>query len=85
MNSLNALEYRIQRLEALLSPEADAPLILINVRDQQRGSTDPGSIQIAVVPGRSCGRQGVFLTRRADESECDFLTRCESGYDETYG
>ena len=84
MNSLNDLEYRIQRLEALLSLEADAPLILINVRDQQRGSTDPGTVRLGIIPGRSCGYQGQTLMRNPGEDEDDFLIRCQKEYSELY-
>ena len=85
MNSLNDLEYRIQRLEALLSLEADAPLILINVRDQQRGSTDPGTVRLGIIPGRSCGYQGETLMRNPGEDQDDFLLRCDKRYSELYG
>ena len=77
------LEARVQRLEALLSPEADAPLVFVKVIDQRKNSQDPGSIQIAIVPG-ALGHKGAFLTRRAGESECDFLSECEKKYSELY-
>ena len=84
MNSLNDLEYRIQRLEALLSLEADAPLVFIRIRDQRKGSQDQGRLNIAVVPGPACGHPGQTLTRDLNESENDFLLRCDKRYSELY-
>jgi len=77
------LEARVQRLEALLSPEADAPLVFVKVIDQRKNSRDPGSIQIAIVPG-VLGHPGQTLTRDLNESENDFLARCDKRYSELY-
>ena len=84
MSSLNDLEYRIQRLEALLSPEADAPLIFIRIRDQRKGSQDPGRLNIAIVPGPACGHKGETLMRNEDEDQDAFLVRCDKRYSELY-
>ncbi len=84
MSSLNALECRIQRLEDLLSPEADAPLVFIRIRDQRKDSQDPGDIRLAVVPGPACGHRGETLTRNEGEDQDAFLSRCSKRYDELY-
>jgi len=78
------LEARVQRLEALLSLEADAPLIFIRIRDQRKGSQDPGRLNIAVVPGPACGHKGETLIRNEGEDQDDFLLRCDKRYSELY-
>ena len=78
------LETRIQRLEALLFPEADAPLVFVKVIDQRKNSQDPGDIRIAIIPGPACGHPGQTLTRDLNESENDFLLRCDKRYSELY-
>jgi len=86
MNSLNALECRIQRLEDLIGIfDEDPPLLFIRVANNEKNSTDPGTVRLGIIPGRSCGYQGRTLMRNPGENEDDFLTRCESEYDELYG
>ena len=79
------LKTRVERLENLIGIENEIPpLILIKVKNQQKGSQDRGTLGFAVIPGPSCGKHGETLTRDAGESEKVFLKRCNTQYAEIY-
>lgn len=80
------LETRISQLEDRIGvANAIPPLIRIDVADNRQGSTDPGTPQLAVVPGKIGGQSGVTLLRGHDEPPTDFLKRCKEKYTDFYG
>ena len=71
------IEKRVRKLEDRIGIfDEPAPLIFIRIRDQRKGSQDPGRLNIAVLPGPACGHPGQTLTRDLNETEDDFLLRC---------
>lgn len=80
------LESRILKLEDMVGiTDEKPPLIRIDVMDCRKGSTDPGTPGIAIVPGKIRGPSGVTLTRAEDEDPDIFLKRCNAKYSEIYG
>lgn len=76
---------RITRLEDRIGIKDEIPpMILIKIADQRRGSTDTGTAQMGIVPGKICGPQGAFLIRDESESSDAFLERCSTQYDKIY-
>ena len=80
------LENRIKRLENRIGvADGIPPLIRIDVVDSQKGSTDPGIAQLAVVPGKIGGPYGFTLFRGEGETGADFLDRAELRHKDFYG
>ena len=79
------IQQRLKRLENLIGVfDEDPPLLFIRVANNEKNSTDPGTVRLGVIPGRSCGYQGQTLMRNPGEDEDDFLIRCQKEYSELY-
>ena len=76
---------RVERLENLIGIiEQDPPLLFIRVANNERGSMDPGTVRLGVIPGRPREKHGAFLIRNEGEGLDDFLERCDTRYSEVY-
>ena len=79
------LKSRVEKLESLIGVfDEDPPLLFIRVANNEKNSTDPGTVRLGIIPGRSCGYQGQTLMRNPGEDEDDFLIRCQKEYSELY-
>jgi hypothetical protein len=79
------LEKRLQQLENKIGVNDEPlPLILIAVQDKRRGSTDPGVLQMGIIPGRSDGPPGFTLNRGENEDPDDFLSRAQEVHERHY-
>lgn len=79
------MEKRLERLEDLIGVGDEIPpLIRIDAMDCSRGSTDPGTPTIGVIPGKIGGPCGVTLFREKNEDPDSFLERCEAKHAKFY-